>query len=763
MQEARTSQSSLAQNPKSPLPVEERSSESERQPRRPRWRSSKQGPVYQRVRSVNPQWTERKISSHLDDQNLFALVLLYVSLTVPIILLLSWWMFVYRGRHLSLIRSEPIGGRLDFIVAKGIDVLCSAILAPLGMAFLNLLWFRLARISVFNEKDHDPVSLKALLELSITYGGTYDPWKLLTLFRASRSRFTLFAFLTLLSAISTSLFVNVIAYEAIQVKQNFPSNSNFTLRELPEYSSMFLVNESRNSLSKDVSRQLHNNFASTMYSISHSMDRDMDDENRRLSDSYFGLNITKKSLYGVPPDVKELWNVPAFILKVKCEPANITRFNITPPTLEEDIHKIRAELSDKTIYDGYTELTPTQLKSLYSHRFRFALQNNKSVLLAVYDVMASPAKNGFQLPDGISQPSDFGLIRSTTVDLYKNSTYEFYTNVTNELELKRQDNVYGIICRIQRQQGLTNLTASNDLESSRKWTSGNITFIDDDSSNTINYLHEVSRLVRKYRPPSSIGPYWDSVGEVLGTGAGDGPNYWKIDNVLLRKNPTKVQFTANPTNFTVFAYNFLYAAGRMETAVWDIDMTHSKQITKVSGIEEVLRYRISYIPGLLVAGLITISISAAIVFGMTWYSLGTLSAHTDRVLDGLRFVSDFVSAVREDELLADANTWTRNRLDRFGWEVKLRYFVERGSLRLRRGIASEEKEGRSLLSENGVVGKKNEVEEVEDVEDIEQRGEGLEIEETVPTNDGGTRDFLVDESEIRNRGGGSLRGKGRLL
>ena len=140
MQDTHASQTGFTSDAKSLLPLDRKSSETERQPRRPRWRFPNRGPAYEKVRLAKPDESEHRVVSHVDDQNMFALILLYVSLAVPIILLLSWWMFVYQKQQLSLIRSAPIGGRLDLIVAKGIDVLCSAILAPLGMACMNLLW-----------------------------------------------------------------------------------------------------------------------------------------------------------------------------------------------------------------------------------------------------------------------------------------------------------------------------------------------------------------------------------------------------------------------------------------------------------------------------------------------------------------------------------------------------------------------------------------------------------------------------------------------
>ncbi|KAH7135895.1 hypothetical protein B0J11DRAFT_174255 [Dendryphion nanum] len=746
MEDARTSQSSLfSSNPKSLLPFDDSSDtrSSLKQSRLPRWRFGKQGPAYEPIR-MKHKLSARQAASHVDDQNLVALILLYLTLTIPILVLISWWMFVYRNQNLDMIKSAPIGGRLDLVVAKGIDVLCSAILAPLGMAFLNLLWFRLARISVCNEKDKGAVSLKAILELSTTYGGTYDPWKLWTLFRASRHRFTLFGILTLLSAISTSLFVNVIAYEAIYVKQPFSSGTNWTLSQLPSYADNTTSERSTKNFGTDELRQLNLNFVSSMYSISYAMDRDMDDDNHRLSGVYINPNVTKHSLKQTPTQIQQLWNVPAIRLGVACKPANITDFSISFTDAQTgDIAQVTA-VSDDAYYNGSTELSRAQLRSLYSQRFYLTLQTSESALLAVYEIMAAPVA-GFSIPEIPPQTSKFGTIYAANVADYKNETIAGYN-------LKRKDNIYGIICRIQRQHGKANLTAS-DLQSARKWSIDQYNFEEDKPRNTTNFLSYVASQFSNYRPPQSTGLHWDAVGEILGTGAGKGPNYWNINDGVISQNKTIPVFSANPVNFTTYAYNFLYAASRMETAIWDIVMANPERLKDarpytVGGRQMVLKYRICYIPGLLVAGLITLSLAAAIVFGMTWYSLGTLSAHTDRVVDGLRFVADFTAAVREDENLADANKWSRHRLDRFGQSLRLRYIVDHGSLRLRSEFA--ERELQPLLKEKEVVDEEDTKGDVKADQQVEIRG--------IAEGDG-MDDMLIRRSEPNAFGRGSLRGK----
>jgi hypothetical protein len=148
------------------------------------------------------------------------------TLLVPPIILAVWWSRVYGPQHLQLWRSAPIGGEFEQIVAKAIDVVSSAILAPLAMALVGRIWFQYARIVATSESNIDQkgTRLDSLLELSVTSSGTYDPWKLWALFRAARLRLSLVAVLALLAAVSTSLFVNIIAYEAFQTTRPFEND-----------------------------------------------------------------------------------------------------------------------------------------------------------------------------------------------------------------------------------------------------------------------------------------------------------------------------------------------------------------------------------------------------------------------------------------------------------------------------------------------------------------------------------------------------------
>ena len=69
---------------------------------------------------------------------------------------------------------ERIGGRLTQPQAKAIDVVTSAILAPLTVAAFNYVLFNSARVSIVSEKSRKPIPLRSLVAISSTSSGSYS-------------------------------------------------------------------------------------------------------------------------------------------------------------------------------------------------------------------------------------------------------------------------------------------------------------------------------------------------------------------------------------------------------------------------------------------------------------------------------------------------------------------------------------------------------------------------------------------------------------
>lgn len=265
---------------------------------------------------------------------LLQLIALTTTLIVPPVVLIVWWFRCYKPWGLQLWSSAPIGGEFDQMVAKIIDLIAGALLAPLAMALINLVWFRYARIAACNEtsKDWKGTRLVSLLEMSVTSGGTYDPWKLWSLLCASRIRLTLMAALALLSAISTSLFVNIIAYEALPIDRYFDLNSHRVLGRLPSLEvGMNLTTQWGVSIGNwsKADYTVVVETTSTLNQISYGILRpDTGTGSGQgwldMTGQYVAVDATRANLDGIPLSVIEMWNVPASRLGVKCAPANMS-------------------------------------------------------------------------------------------------------------------------------------------------------------------------------------------------------------------------------------------------------------------------------------------------------------------------------------------------------------------------------------------------------------------------------------------------------
>ena len=140
-------------------------------------------------------------------------------------------------------------------------------------------------------------------------------------------------------------------------------------------------------------------------------------------------------------------------------------------------------------------------------------------------------------------------------------------------------------------------------------------------------------------------------------------------------------------NMSTFANNFLYAAGVVESSIFNIALLNSTRTPAaytVNGLHEVIKYRITYIPGILILGLIGLTTCAALVLGMTLHSWrAARSLWTGQTVDGLRFVADFAPAVKGEEGLVNVDLRDSANLERWGKETMLVYVIEDGRQCLR--------------------------------------------------------------------------------
>ncbi|KAL4899225.1 hypothetical protein BDW74DRAFT_183968 [Aspergillus multicolor] len=144
-------------------------------------------------------------------------------------------------------------------------------------------------------------------------------------------------------------------------------------------------------------------------------------------------------------------------------------------------------------------------------------------------------------------------------------------------------------------------------------------------------------------------------------------------------------------HWTIYALNYLYACGEAErillevaaqNASTDIPLYHYT----VDAVTKDQKYRITYIPLLLILGLISTVGAGAITWAMLFYSWATHSAQSVRRVDGLRLVVDSISGLRDfaDEMEV-ARTITQADLDKWAnrFHVQYQEVGEKGNLAVR--------------------------------------------------------------------------------
>lgn len=101
--------------------------------------------------------------------------------------------------------------------------------------------------------------------------------------------------------------------------------------------------------------------------------------------------------------------------------------------------------------------------------------------------------------------------------------------------------------------------------------------------------------------------------------------------------------------FDTYAQKLLYVSTKFNNLLYNIALSLNENrkaqaaTYAVSGLHSVLKYRITYILGILLGGLLSLIVSSSIVLEISVYLLNTLSVQKGRLVDGLRFVVDFTS------------------------------------------------------------------------------------------------------------------------
>lgn len=552
-----------------------------------------------------------------------------LSAILPIIALIVWTSKVAESPWvLETFAGAQIGGRLSQGQAKALDVVCGALFGPLFMATLNYIWFSSAHVSVVNEqtrKDHG-VPLSSLVAVSSTSSGSFDLFNLYNLLRGRTWRLCFFAALTMLSAVARTSFCNIIAYEAYLEDQDskdiatLRSLSDKTLSQSSTYIAADPINTYKYTLDQqaDISGRISALLTGLNFRAASSLLAD--------DKAYIGTNATADSMGALPPSVVRLINVPAYRLTTECEPARasnlaamqlggystkITASWYVGERLPSDLASADAEQDGMLLAADYPGVSAS-IQGAYNDYYAFVgFSPNKSEAVLAY-------MSSFNLTQHII-PSIFGDVHPDTFNMTPSGFRGSKAMMT----------VWGVRCSLYRQEGHVNYSRADN----KPWGVSTAHFRDE-KQRVPSFLGDW-QVVLNYNAPGAVIP---GIGPPLAATAG---------------LPCEGSSCSRPLSFEKYAQNFLYASASIEQIMYNVAAADTARdlpeyFYGVDGGSEEEFYRITYVPLILLIGLLSLIGAAVITGSMLIYTARTLSTRSFRQVDVLRLVFDGVMGLWSD-------------------------------------------------------------------------------------------------------------------
>ncbi|KAH7060537.1 hypothetical protein B0J12DRAFT_649255 [Macrophomina phaseolina] len=563
-----------------------------------------------------------------------------LSLTVPLAALVAWLASINVTHHtFDTFAGEEIGGMLSQGQAKAIDVVCGALLAPLVMTAANTIWFNSARVSAVNEQQTGAIPLRTLVAASTTASGSYDLLHFRDLLQGKTWRLCLLALLTLFSALARTSLTNIIAYEAFSVdlpsgpinelrlqrdaaiEKTFINGSIFPLNQLELYD--FSISQQG-----DIANQITGLLTQLSF----------ENITSGLTDgAYIGINATRKSLDALLGSVRSLHDVPGYRLTVDCTPdlpdfisvlqalgPYTTQISLTWNTTDPSI------LSPLQVtYPGVPEDIQTGDGDGYTY-VGFSIGTQEAYLGTL---------NRFNLTNDTSA-SAYGDVHNRAFDM---SAWGFSGTQSTM-------SVSGLRCSLHRQAGLLNLTRSGAASA---WAIAASSF-SDARTRVPSLLAQWQSNLNYHAPQANI----PGIGPPLSRGWGA---------------------TADRGSFDGFAANFLYASGEVLRATYEVAAANATRdqpeyLYVVDGTRSVERYRITYVPSILLAGLACLVGAGAVTAGLAWAARASVSGRAFRQVDAVRVVVDGAAGLGGARAeAAQMGMASNDALDAWAGRYKVRY------------------------------------------------------------------------------------------
>ncbi|USP75040.1 hypothetical protein yc1106_02314 [Curvularia clavata] len=575
-----------------------------------------------------------------------------LTLAIPLVALIAWLACVRANpRIFDTFAGEEIGGRLSQAQAKAIDVITGAILAPMFMAAVNFVWFSSARVSVVNEQQSKPIPLRTLVTASGTSGGNYDLFHLRNLLLGKTWSLGTFALLTILSAVSRTALSNVIAYEAFSELSSSKTLAALRLQTDAVVNANLGMDNNNKLRLYDFDMSQNAQVAKDVMSLL--TDLSYEDAASKLTDgTYVGVNATTQSLRSLPPSISKLENVPAYRISVECTPDLPLTVSVMQPLgpLNTQIGLMlnTTATSNNTIFQANYPGVPDNIRT----------GDGESYTYAAFSLGYREAYLGHL--------ERFNLSNSTTPSKYGDVGYRAFNmsqwgfNGTQVLM-----SVSGLRCVLYREQGLANSTRvpSNDSSVSG-WTIDTTSFPSPQEKVIVpSLLAKFQWSNLNFHAPGSVIP-------------GIGPALNKMYTEQVDEWGTR----ANDT-FTNFALNFLYASGETQRVIYEVaaasnnaSRNRPEYTINVPAFEMQQQYRITYVPSILLVGLVCLVGAAAITGIMALYTRKSFSARAHRQVDVTRLLLDSVVGLgAEAKDLARVAQGGNDDLDAWAAGYRVRY------------------------------------------------------------------------------------------
>jgi hypothetical protein len=386
------------------------------------------------------------------------------------------------------------------------------------------------------------------------------------------------------------------------------------------------------------------------------------------SSVYVALNATTAAISSLAGSVVGLHDVRAVRATIECRPhslSSLTYFDLSTLhnsgspapdirlTLDNWTADVPAPLS--VFQDGGTTSISNSLDFLAYNMSTASMYVGSMALVAPPLVQGNWTKN-----NTVPLATPFGALQATRHNLTNNA------NGTCDEGYVCEYLVWGLVCSIHQQQGLLNLTRGT---ADQKWTMGSARW-------------ELAKEVR----PSILGKLWESLGklEFKSSKAGLGPAL----TLSAEKCATTDDFNdpdcyfpgPKHLNYRTLADNLLFAEMEIqrvayETAAMNATMATPDVYSTVATTAGVQRYRVTYIPALLIGSLTCIFLAAVLTAGLTLVAANTTSSRQFRTVHSLRLLMDCVSNFQDETLRTGAKWWSNDELQDWAKTFIVRYQI----------------------------------------------------------------------------------------